>query len=356
MPQYKAIAEELENRISDGMYRPTEPLPKFKEIAEEFGVSNITVIKALDALEGRGLIDRHRGKAIYVRALESGRRPRTHSIGVVIPDVANPFFGSMAKSIQGTLHEHGFQVISQGTEGSLALWNQHLRRFIADGVDGLVIAPADSDKPEREKVLWQLKLANIPFVYLNTAFKRVPSDYVVVDLASAVRLAAGHLIELGHRRIGCISAQPFRKETEYKVDVLRERLAQDGIELRDCDVVIGDARHDEGGHEAALRLLDRAGPPTAIFATNDIIAMGAIHAARDLGLRVPEDVSLVGLDNIEVGRLSVPRLTTVGQPIDAMARRAAEILLQRVSGELDHDFVEVVVQPELIVRDSTQAP
>jgi LacI family transcriptional regulator len=262
----------------------------------------------------------------------------------------------MSKVIQRHLHEHGYQVISQGTEGSLALWNQHLRRFIEDGVDGLVIVPADSDKPEREQVLWQLKLSRIPFVYLNTAFKRVPSDHVVVDLGKAVSLAAGHLLELGHRHIGCISAEPFRKETRFKIEVLRARLAEAGVELREDEVCVGASKHDEGGHEAALRLLDRPRRPTALFATNDIIAMGAIHAARELGIAVPGDLSIIGLDNIEFGRLSVPRLSTVGHPVEEMATRAAGILLQRIAGQLDPDFVEEVVEPELVVRDSTRAP
>jgi LacI family transcriptional regulator len=184
----------------------------------------------------------------------------------------------------------------------------------------------------------------------------VPSDYVICCIESGVRFLTEHLLHLGHRQFACISAQPCLEITQLKIRYFREILQANQIELPEERICISEKPHDEGGYEAARALLQSANPPQAIFATNDIIAFGVIRAANSLNLRVPDDLSVVGFDDIEMAHMFDPPLTTVAQPIAEMAERVVHILLERIAGTLPMEFQQSVLIPNLVVRESTAAP
>ncbi|MCB2155978.1 GntR family transcriptional regulator [bacterium] len=359
-PQYLRIADDLEKRIRTSVYAPNDPLPTFNELCAEYQVSLATVNKAIQELDSRGCVIRVRGKGVFAASREhressDGKAATAHmSIGLVIPDLANPYFASMAKKIQALLHAEQYTVITHSTDGSLQLWNQYLNRLISNRVNGIIIVPLDTSGTEKEIVLWRLKIARIPFIYMNSNYPRVPTDYVKSDVSQGVRDVAEYLVSLGHTRFGCISAQPFMNLTRKKMDVFRDALHEHGIELREEDMIVSSFEHDEGGHEAARHLLSRpvGERPTAIFATNDVIAFGVTAAAKDLGLKVPDDVSVVGFDNIEATRFTSPPLTTVEQPVDRISAKAAELILKRIQGKLPADFQEHIFRPQFIERGS----
>ncbi len=358
-PQYLRIADAVENRILSGIYELNQAIPTFNELCEEFQVSLATVNKAIQELDQRGCVVRCRGKGVFAtpnRDENGPPRPEAaqRTIGLVIPDLANPYFASMAKQIQMRLHEERFTVVTHSTDGSLSLWNQHLQQMIDDRLDGLILVPLDTSGADKEVVLWRLKIARIPFVYMNSNFTRVPSDFAISDLGHGIREIADYLLSLGHKRFGFVSAQPFMNLTQKKMDVFRERLSEEGIELASKDVIVSPLEHDEGGFEAARELLSRPASerPTAILASNDIIAFGVMSAAASLGLKVPNDVSVVGYDNIEASRFTSPPLTTIEQPVDLIAARAAKIILMRIQKKLPSEFQEHVFLPELVERGS----
>jgi LacI family transcriptional regulator len=231
-----------------------------------------------------------------------------------------------------------------------------LRQLLNRKVDGILLVPLEINLPEHEEILWKLKLQRIPFVYVNDQISRVPSDYVGIDLAAGVNLIAEHLIKLGHKRIGCVSAEPYINITTTKVRTLVATLKKLGLDLNSDKVIISDKQHEEGGYEAAMELLGCPDRPTAIVATSDIIAVGVIQAAKSLGISVPQDVSVIGIDDIDIARMTEPPLTTVKQPVEEMAEKAAEILLKRIEGEISPDFQHHVFSPKLIVRESTYSP
>jgi LacI family transcriptional regulator len=345
----------LENSILDGVYKVGEALPSFKQLAEYFEVSIVTINQAMNELNERGRIIRKRGKAIYVAPLD-GRNRLSQRIGLIVPDIANPHFSTLAKLIQKNFFNQNYAVITQSTDGNLSLLNRILRLQIQQKMDGIVLIPLEINRTEQERILWELKIRGIAFVYLDDNFSRVPSDYVICCIESGVRFLTEHLLHLGHRQFACISAQPCLEITQLKIRYFREILQANQIELPEERICISEKPHDEGGYEAARALLQSANPPQAIFATNDIIAFGVIRAANSLNLRVPDDLSVVGFDDIEMAHMFDPPLTTVAQPIAEMAERVVHILLERIAGTLPMEFQQSVLIPNLVVRESTAAP
>jgi LacI family transcriptional regulator len=355
LPRYVQIANELESNILDGVYKPGETLPTFKELAIRFGVSIVTINQSIKELDVRRRIIRKRGEATYI-APQDHPREKSLNIGLVVPDISSPYFASLAKIIHNELLNHHYVVITQSTDNSLTQFNRCLRQLYERKLDGLILVPLEISRPEQEEILWRLKIEKIPFVYLVDAFARVPSDHVVVDVCHGVREVTRHLLELGHRRFACVSAAPYREITKLKMQTFADSLKEAGIDFPEDRSVISELRYNEGGEEAAEQILRRTPRPTAIFATNDLIAIGVVRAAQRMGLRVPEDLSVVGFDDVEMARMFTPPLTTVCQPITEIGQKAANILLQRIERQLPLDYQQFVMQPQLIVRASTAPP
>ena len=354
IPRFIQIANDLENQIIDGLLELGDSLPKFKELAKKFDVSLVTINHSIKELYARGRVVRKRGKGVFVGSREHHKQ-NSYLVGLVVPDIANPYFSLLAKMVQKHLIELGYALIIQSTDGDIIHMIHSLRQLLNRKVDGILIVPLEINFPEHEEILWKLKLQRIPFVYVNDHISRVPSDYIEIDLAQGVNLIADHLIKLGHRKIGCVSAEPYINITTTKVRNLVARLKESGLDLNSENVFISDKQHEEGGYEAALQMLKGNDPPTAIVATSDIIAAGVIQAVKSLNLNVPRDVSVVGIDDIDIAHVMEPQLTTVKQPVEKMAEKAVEILIKRIEGKISSDYQYYVFSPELVVRDSTKA-
>lgn len=355
VPRYVQIADHLESQIDDGLLKPSDPLPSYRELAAEYNVSIVTINQVMRQLDTRGRIIRRRGKGIYV-APPTKRNSQTHNLGLIVPDIANPYFASLAKYIQQDFLTHNYAVLTLSSGGDLVNLNRCLRQLINRKVDGLLLIPLDIHRTEQEEALWKLKVNRIPFVYIDDEFSRVPSDYVILDVEQGVRSVAKHLISLGHKRIGCISAQPYIEITSIKIRTFAVYLKEHKVGIEERNIIVSEKRHDEGGFEAGLQLLGQPERPTAVFATNDIIAVGVIRAARKLGLRVPEDVSVAGFDDIQIAQMFDPPITTVSQPAESIAHTATDILLRRIHDELPAEFQKVVFPLNLVVRESTAPP
>jgi len=351
-PRYLAIAQDLEHQITDGVFEESGPLPTFRELAEKYQVSIVTINQVMKELASRGRVIRRRGKGVFV-APKGLKRERTHIVGLVVPDITNPYFSQLAKSIQQLLFAHDHGVLTLSTDGRMRQFNQCLRQLANRKVDGIILIPLEINRTEQEESLWRLKVERIPFVYMDDHFARVPSDYVIVDIRRGVRNIAEHFLSLGHKNIACVSAQPYIEITDIKIHTLIDHLKENNAVLNEHQVEIGQGRHDKGGFEAALKVLERRPRPTAIFATNDIIAVGVIRAARSIGLSVPGDLSVAGFDDIQVAQIFEPSITTVSQPVGEIARDVTEILLARIDSELPPDFKQIILKPKLVVREST---
>lgn len=270
-------------------------------------------------------------------------------LGMIVPDITNPFFAAMFRGIEDAALPRGYNVILCNTDGSPNRERSQQQMLLERRVDGLILASAHLQDP----AVRRLRADGIPHVVVNR-YSEPDDAFVGSDDEAGARLVTDHLIELGHVRIGHLSG-PQRVSTS----VLRQRgyrkaLAAAGI--ADQALVAESGYVEEGGLRAAMQLLDRPPSlrPTALFAVNDLAALGVYDACRRLGLRIPEDVAVAGFNDIPQSSKLDPPLTTIQVPVHDVGVVAAGILIDQVeSGELSSR--RVVFAPQLVVRGSTVA-
>jgi DNA-binding LacI/PurR family transcriptional regulator len=328
------------------------PRPTIRNVAERAGVSKSLVSLVL---RGSPHVSEHRRQAVLQAARELGYRPnavarslvegRTHLVGALVADLHNPFYAEFLDGLQESLHGDGLRLLIGNSQWDPAFEDEAVEAFLELRVDGLVllgIAPTSETLIEAT--------GYTPTVVVGERDIDLGGvDIVVDDDQLGARLAIDHLVELGHRRIAHIegtrsSSGRFRCEG-YLVAMRRHALAPYiMVEQGDCT--------EEGGMLAARSLLTRDPRPTAIFAANDAVAIGVLAAAAELGLRVPEDLSVIGYDNTHLAGTQPISLTTVDQPRRAMGRSAATLLSDRI-GDPGKTSRLRQVTPELVVRRST---
>jgi LacI family transcriptional regulator len=331
-----------------------------RDVASEAGVSTATVSRVLNesanvaprtraavlaAIERHGLTARPR------RARERGVRDL---VSVRCPYVIDDYFGVILSAIERSLRQRGkVLLLSAGAAGTLAGDEPGLpgllRTEITEGA--VLILP-----PEPGEALAGLRAGEYPFVVVDPR-TALPSDIAAVSAAhlAGARLATEHLLQLGHTRIAAIAGPLNWIATDDRLLGYRAALAAAGRLAPQRLVRVGGEPTIAHGRAAARALLDLAEPPTAIVAFNDKIAVGAMEAAAERGRHVPGDLSVVGFDDLELSRVVVPRLTTVRQPLEEMARLGVELLLRLIDGgEIDTLHIELAT--ELIQRDSTAPP
>jgi LacI family transcriptional regulator len=304
----------------------------------------------------------------------------TRTLGMVIPDVANPFFGDLMRGVEEVARERGHSVLFGNSDNDGDQEDRYVEEFIERRVDGLLIVVAahrPARPPARAAVTAEApldprpstdagsegdadlralgRLADLPAALPVVALDRLPDrwshDAVVGDSRAGVALGVKHLVDLGHRRLGFIGGDPALATGRERRAGFEAALGDLGI--RPVWVSDGAFSLDSGRAQAASLF---ASPPTtwptAIVAANDLLALGVLLAVRERGLRVPDDVSLIGFDDIAYARLSDPPLTTVRQPAREMGSMGARLVFRRLDGEVGPPEV-AVVRPELVVRSST---
>jgi len=272
---------------------------------------------------------------------------QTLALAVVIPDVTNPLFAALFRGVEDGALTRGYNVVLCNTDGSPERQRSHLASLTAGRVDGVILASTFLRDPS---VRW-LRQQRIPHVLVNRFSDDGLDPFVGSDDEMGARVATQHLFGLGHRRIAHLAGQ-----ATVSTGVLRRRgylsaLGDAGIKV-DPDLIVESGYVEDGGARAAEGLLAMRDRPTAIFAVNDMAAAGAYGAARRLGLRIPEDLALVGYNNIPLAGRLIPGLTTVHVPVHEFGIVAARLLLDQIdTGRLVSR--RVVFTPELVVRGST---
>ena len=274
-------------------------------------------------------------------------RQRTQTIGMVVPDVTNPFFADLIWEVERSLSDAEHAVVFGNSGNEPQREHAYLESFLARRVDGLIIAitgGADLD------FIYEVA-SEVPTVFVDRPVDPV-ADMVVGDNRAGMALAIAHLIELGHRRIGFIDGDP-------ELGTAQERRA--GVEAALAAHGLAPTASSSGqftlasGYEQARTLLTNSRDATAICTGNDLLAMGTLTAAAELGIRIPDDLSLIGYDDITYAAFTSPPLTTVRQPGAAMGEETVRLLASRLAA-FDGPPRRVVLEPELIVRGSTAAP
>jgi len=338
--------------------------PTIVDIANRAGVAPMTVSRVINesgyvSREAREKVERAVKELNYhpnglARSL---KRQRTHVVGILLPDIANPFSAELVRGIQEALLPRGYSSFICASERSVQREQAALRALFDHRADGIVVATRETKAGN--DFLLRMAERDLPMVLVGRALNHPHVDRVTADHWKGAYEAVEHLIALGHRRIGfvgvsAINGAGLRRYQGY-LDALREH----GLRIDEKLIVGPDSQFGPGystqddGHAGMKKLLALKKRPTAVFARNDFTAMGAICAVRDAGLSIPEDVAIVGFDNVPLAAYTAPPLTTVDQPTKEQGREAARLLLERIEGDRTRERREICLDCHLVIRQST---
>jgi LacI family transcriptional regulator len=329
-----------------------------RDVAERARVSTSTVSHVLN---GTRKVSEATRDGVLAAIEELGYQPnllakslktrKTFTIGLLISDIQNSFFTSVVRGVEDIALSRGYHLFLCNTDEDAAREDEYITELAKKRVDGLIVA---SSAPRHDHAR-RLRTENIPFVFMDREVEGVDADVIRADNYLGMELIAEHLVGQGHERIGMISG-PLDKASGYeRYRGLHAALASLGMDLEDSLVRFGDFR-TASGHAGASELLRRSPPPTALVTANNQMTLGALIAIQEMGLRIPNDISVVGFDDPEWAPLVSPPLTTLAQPTYQMGVGAIQLLLDRIEGNPDRKASKLLLEPWLIVRESTSPP
>ena len=328
----------------------------FNDLAKELNLSTATISRALSrpeivAPETRTrVLDAVRRSGYQMNGIaRSLRTQSTHTIGVIVSDICNPFFSSVVKAVEDVARTNGYTVLICNADEDGRNEEVALRLFIERQVSGVIRCSAGAN-PSLLQVLHQ---KSIPLIDLDRQSGLPNIDTVILNNELGASLGTGHLIKLGHKRVAIVSGPQHLSNARDRLEGFRKTLRAARISIPKNYVEFGDFL-EASGFQAAERLLNLDSPPTAIFVANNEMMAGTLSAVRQRRVKVPRELSLVGFDDARWARYLEPPLTVVSQPAELMGQKAAQLLLTRFSGRTIPQTV--VFEPELIVRRSAAAP
>jgi DNA-binding LacI/PurR family transcriptional regulator len=332
---------------------------RLQDVAAQAGVSVKTVSNVVN-----GYVHVAPGTRARVEAAisELGYRPnlsarnlrggRSGIIALAVPEIGVPYFAELAQEIVAAASDRGFTVLIDQTEGNAEQEKQVLEGIRAHLIDGLIFSPLATGQQELSQ-----REDTTPLVLLGERGTDCLADRVAIDNVAAAREAVLHLARLGRRRVAAIGAQPAdtMMTAHLRLEGYREGLEQARLAYDPGLVAEAPAFHRLEGARAMARLLDSPQLPDAVFAFSDLLALGALRACHDRGIRVPEDIAIVGFDDIEDGRYSVPALSTISPDKEQIARLALDLLVSRLAmdQEATYEPRHCVARHQLIVRESS---
>ncbi|CAI6086525.1 HTH-type transcriptional regulator DegA [Paenibacillus sp. JJ-100] len=324
------------------------------DIAREAGVSIATVSQVIN---GKGKISEKRRAEIMeimerlhyqpsaIAAALTGKQ--TYTLGLLVPDISNPYFAELARAVEDRSRQLGYSVVICSTDNKDERVERYLNLLQQKRVDGMMIGTGI----ENAEILSPLLQQSIPVALIARHMPALSVHTVTIDDKLGGSLAAQHLLELGHTHVAVLS-EPFKvSSSQERVRGFRETLTKAGYVLGP-DQIRESAADLNSAKQEALRLLSGQNRPTGLFCCNDMQAIGAIQAAKERGLRVPEDVSIIGFDNTILASVTSPPLTTIAQPIEELGRYAVDILIEELKDN-NNEPKQRILKPELVVRAST---
>ena len=328
-----------------------------KDIAREVGVSPSTVSRALSDSPLISEKTKQNVKEVAQRlGYERNELARglvkgsSGAVGLVVADITNPFFSDIAQGVGEVAHRFGYGVMLCDTAGKANRESDYIRLLRRKRVDGLILTSATMDDP----YLKDLAKTRTPFILVSRLCRSVDAPYVVVDDRVGARLAVEHLINLGHQYIGFIGGPANVQSSRDRMVTYREVLQEHGLAEKEEWMGFSDFTQ-AAGRKAGRQMLSLPERPSAIFAANDMIALGVLEVAEEMGFLIPDDLSLVGYNDISYASLPRVQLTTVAQPTQEMGQIASEWLLSTIEEHKRHPL-HCVLNPHLVVRRSTAPP
>jgi LacI family transcriptional regulator len=279
------------------------------------------------------------------RSLRSGV---TKMLGLIVPDASNLFFAEIARKIEDIGFKQGYSVVLCNSDNDPIKQKTYVNTLIEKRVDGVIFISSGSEPDD----LMRLVENQIPVVVADRDVPLELADVVLVDNKQAGYEATQHLVDLGHRMIACITGPNNLSPSAQRFEGFKQCLFENQIPLYEYLFETGDFG-SESGKQAMLRILSNPTKPTAVFVMNDMMAIGAIAAARSIGISIPEDVSVIGFDDIQLDSVVSPALTTMAQPVNEMAIQATSLLFDRLRRNRKESNQRIILQAHLVERNST---
>ena len=332
-----------------------------KDVAREAGCSEATASLVINNKPG---VHESTRKKVLIAVSKLGYEPNTFArslaskksktIGLLVTDIENPFFGSLVHHISQNVRHHGYALIVTTSNDDSKLEQEALQSFLSRRVDGLIAVPTQQSVEDRAAYA-SFITRRIPLVFTTSYYLQVPADRVLTDYAQGSYALTSHLLSFGHRSIvlliGSDQQAPINRD---RIRGAREAYEEQHLDPSLLQLVACDQPTFADGYKTTIRLLTENDRPDAIMAINDVIALGAKKAVENMNLRVPQDISIGGYDDVIYASLLETPLTTVRQNIPAIAQASVETLLKRIQAP-DRPLETILLAPELIVRKTTKA-
>ena len=329
-----------------------------REVARRAGVSPMTVSRVIN---GNGRVRPETRVAVEQVIATLGFVPnglarglssrKTMVLGLIVPDVGNPFYAPIARGAESVARRAGYHVMLCNSEGSLAYEGEYIADMLERRVDGLLVVPVSD---ESRSSLRLLERHGIPYALIDRTVPGIDADVVQGDSVGGARALIEHLISLGHTRIAMLAESNSVSTSRDRRRGYREALDAAGL-ASTPDLLVETTVDLQGGYRGMLVLLDFEPRPTAVFAINNLVAAGAVKAIRERGFAVPDDLALVAFDDIEHEVALSPFLTVMPQPAESFGTIAAHLLLDRILGYAPANRRVVVLPSDIIVRESCGA-
>jgi len=327
--------------------------PTIKDVAELARVHPSTVSRVIN--NDSRISEKTKEKVILIinklgytpNALARGlKTKRTYTLGILIPDITNPFFAEIARGVEDAANKNNFNVILCNTDDKLKKERTYLQILRGKRVDGLILGTAHI----KDKSILELEREKFPYILVSRNIEGLDKNCIIVDDVEGGMMATEYLIKLGHRRIAHITGPLKTRSALNRLEGYKLALKKYEIAYRDELVGEGDFKI-KGGYQIMKKFLKLTEPPAAIFAANDLLALGAMQAIQKKSFHVPEDFSVVGFNDIELASFVYPALTTIRQPMLEMGAIAVKMLL-RIIEEGEFNQRKIVLKPKLIIRES----
>lgn len=333
--------------------------PTLKSIAVKLGVSVSTVSRVINGKSSRYRISKETEQLILEAAKELSYTPnqlarglrlkRTNTIGYLIPDISNPFFASIAKSVEKSARKFGYSIILCDSEESTELESSSLQLMLNRKVDGLIISPVGLEVSH----LIEISQKDIPIVLLDRYFPNLNIPFVTSDNYQGAFEAVSYLISNGHSRIACIQGLKNTSPNNDRVKGYRDAHIKNDIEI-DESLIVGDSFGEENGYIETKLLLKKGDLPTAIFSVSNLISLGAIRAITEEGLKIPDDISMISFDDQPYSRFLSTPMTTVAQQSNQIGQIATKLLIDQIESNRANESKGIFLPTRMIIRDSVK--
>jgi len=331
-----------------------------KDIADKVGVHPSTVSRILRGTGDLNITAETRDRVKSVaqeldyqpnELARAFRLKKTHTIGLIIPDISNSFFAGVARSIEIESYQAGYNLLVCNTDEDAEREIQFSKNLINRGVDGLIIAPSQNAK----EFIVDLKQKKIPFVLIDRNFENIDSNAIISNNRESAYNAIKYLANLGHKRIGFISGLPNLSTIKNRLDGYKNAVGDFGLDSG-SELIVGDSFTFESGYQSVIEILSLTKPPTALLISGNILTIGAIKAILKKNLSIPDDISVIGYTDSKSAPYLVSPLATVSHPLEEFGKQAFKLLLKNIKKPKSRLSSKIVIETIFNPRGSIAPP